>query len=142
MADRLQQGGHQGVQLALWQHRRLQHHLHVVKQFRALADGFQYHCATAGMAVDADVVGGRQIGQGLHQDAGIVLDGGFRVLDWHLPLRVFRRHAVDRDVVVAAGQQDQFGGGLFVGLGEVAVVFQKAMNANDGLFRLAAVIPY
>src|SRR5690606_29700917 len=60
----------------------------------------------------------------------------------HFPVRRFRRYPVHRDVVVAAGQQHQFGGGGFIGLGEVTVIFQKTMDADHRLFGSTTVVAY
>ena len=90
--------------------------------------------------MDPDVLGAGQVLQRLIQDAGIVFDGAFQVLDGHFPGRILWRYTVHRDVVVAAGEQNQFCGGAIVGLGEVTVIFKKTMYANHGVRCCATVI--
>ena len=70
--------------------------------------------------MNPDVLSSREAGERLVKNAGVVLDRAFQLLDRHFPFRRFRRNAVYRDVVVAAGEQDQFSGRRFIGLGEVA----------------------
>ncbi len=43
-------------------------------------------------------------------------------------------------MVVAAGQENQLNIGSIVGLGEVTVIFQEAMNANHRMFGVGAMI--
>ena len=140
MAHRLQYRRYQGRKTSLGQNGCFQHQFHVFIQFRPLIDGLKDDGAAARMAMYADVVGAGQVRQGLVENTGVVLDSAVEVFDRHFPVRCFGRYAVYGNVIVAAGQQDQFGGWCFVGLGEVAVIFQKTVDANNGLFGLAAMI--
>src|SRR5690606_11457125 len=92
------------------------------------------------MAMNPDAVGGRNILQDLKQDAGVVFDGAFQMLDRHFPGGRLGTGTADGDVIIAAGEQNQFGVRCLIGLGEVTVVFQKTMDPDDRMPRAGTVI--
>src|SRR5690554_1667795 len=142
VTDRLQQGGDQTVQLAPGQDRGFEHQFDIFVQLRPLPDGFQDHGATSGVAVKADAAGGGKVLQRLIEDAGVVFDGALKVFDGHFPRGGFRDHSAYRNMIIAAREQNQLCGWRVVGLGKVAVVLQKAVHADHGLFGGAAVVTH
>src|SRR5690554_445029 len=92
------------------------------------------------MAMHPNAVGAGQVLQGLDQNAGIVFNSAFEIFNGNFPSGCFCGGAADGNMVVATGQEDQFDIRGIVGLGEITVIFQKAVNANDCVSSVGAMV--